>query len=1168
MADGADAWAQHLPEELVRKFAAARRRLRKVVVAKGWTLVIFAACVSFAMCILLDRLLFLRSPHRLVLFIVSIGAMGSFLVAFLIMPLLKRVSARRIARSVEDKHPSLGDLLLSTVELSEQLARGEVFTSRELIGAVSRETAKRARKIDFRSAVPFSAVKKPLLLTLGVAGAVGVYCYLRPMIAANVLQRMLHPYSGPPALTFTQLSVLPGDALVPTGTDVEIRAIAAGKIPNKATLHLRREGGRWAAVSLAKEKGGEFRYLVRALLGTLSYRVNAGDARSPTHRIFVSDRPVIVGIEVDYTYPEYTGRLPETKRDSGDVVAVRGSRVQITARSNKRLESASLRFGDGTQSLVSIRGSTIRSQVFELKRDDTYSFELRDSDGFANQEAISYSIRSVEDKAPVVGITRPDRYSDATPDEVVEVRFRAVDDFGIEKASLEYVVRSGEPKEEKDKVPGDERKGTIAIELAAKGKLELEDKCELSLPEVDAKVGEVVAFRIVAEDNNVLTGPGKGSSAEHTIRVVSNETSLRRIEQEQQDLARRLLRLINQQKDNNALVNKLSESLKAKEAPSDAEKSSLEAAKSVQRVIEQSGGELARDFAGMLEKMRLNPMIQARTAIEMSDVTEALKSVSRNEMPEASLKASEAVRSKQRQEREKKLAETAALQEKIIEALENIGREFAQFQDEQRLLTLAETAGKLAQEQLAARSQTAAALPELSGVFPEKLTEEQKRRLKKLVDAQEKLREKVAEFEQRLRTLRKQLEYSNSRDAQMVSSALKHFEEGGQTASASIPRSVSEAIDALRANHLNKGMSLQSQVYESLMKMAQEFQRTQTARLQGEFFNAAEGLQLQQPEIDKLIEIQKGIIAETERLPRETGEKPPEGAESAKFQNVTRSQNDLLRRTGNFRAILEDMLQNLVVTEMDPVTPLKGAESAMGKAAAELDKQKPAPALDDEKESLKNLEKARDELAKTLARMMANANLQQAMRAMSVIEKMVVEQKKVNDGTKELDKEASEKKAMTDPMLATLRQLVTQQESLQARAASLSNYLKTMLRTGEMMGESAGRLKSKQTGQQTQQVQSQILELLMQMLVRLQAEVSAMAQAMGLTGTSGTGARGGIPTEPIFGPAPGKIDDRWANLPPRVKQELLEAWTEKFSPEFRELIALYYKRLSGGEGPP
>jgi hypothetical protein len=111
-------------------------------------------------------------------------------------------------------------------------------------------------------------------------------------------------------------------------------------------------------------------------------------------------------------------------------------------------------------------------------------------------------------------------------------------------------------------------------------------------------------------------------------------------------------------------------------------------------------------------------------------------------------------------------------------------------------------------------------------------------------------------------------------------------------------------------------------------------------------------------------------------------------------------------------------------------------------------------------------------------------------------------------------------------------------------------------------------LKSKQTGQQTQQVQSQILELLMQMLVRLQAEVSAMAQAMGLTGTSGTGARGGIPTEPIFGPAPGRLDDRWANLPPRVKQELLEAWTEKFSPEFRELIALYYKRLSGGEGPP
>jgi len=1164
MADGADAWAQHLPKELVRKFVAARRRVRKVIIAKGWTLVVFAACASFAVCILLDRLIFLESPYRLALFVWSIGAMGGFLVAFVVLPLLRRVSARRIARSVEDKHPELGDLLLSAVELSEQLTTGETFTSRELIEAVSQETAKRARKIDFRRAVPFSAVRKPLLMTLGVAGAVGVYCYLRPMIAANVLERMLRPYSGPPPITFTKLVVFPGNALVPTGTDVEIRAIATGRIPNRAILHLKREGGRWATVSLGKENAGEFRHLVKGLISGASYRVNAGDARSATHRISVSDRPVIVGIEVDYTYPEYTSRPPETKKD-GEIAAVKGSKVQITARSNKSLRSAVLRFGDGTQSLVSIRGSTIRSQVFEVRRDDTYSFELLDSDGFSNVEAIKYGIRAVEDKPPVVGITRPDRYSDATPDEVVAVGFRAVDDFGVEKLWLEYTVGSGEPKEEKDKVPGEERKGTLAIELAAKGKLEVETKRDLSMTEIGAKTGDVVVLRIVAEDNNVLSGPGKSSSAEHTIRIISSETSFRRIEQEQQDLARRLVRLTNQQKENKDLVDTLSESLKGKEAPSDAETSSLEGAKSAQRVIEEAGKQLGNDFAETLEKMRLSPMIRARTVIEMADVTEALKRVSSREMPEATQKAAEAAGSEGAAERERKLTETSALQEKIIEALENAGREFAQLQDEQRLLSLAEAAGRLAQEQLSARSQTAAAVPELSGMFPEKLTEEQKRRLKKLVDAQEKLREKLAEFQERLRATRKQLEYSNSRDAQMAASALKYFEQGGRPGSASIPQNVNEAIESLRANHLNKGMSLQTQVYESLAKLAEEFQKQQTARLQGEFFNVSERLQLQQPEIDKLIEVQKTIIARTEKLPRETDEKTTEVGE---LQEVSRSQMDLLRRTSNYRAILEEMFENLVLTEIDPVTPLKGAERAMGGATGNLEKRKTAAAVGEERESLKNLEKARDELAKALAKMMASANLQQAMQAMSAVEKMILEQKKVNDGTTELDKEATEKRTMSDPMLETLRQLINNQEGLRDRAMGLRNYLKMMLKAGEMMGESAGRLRNKQTGQQTRQVQSQILELLVQMLVKLQAEVSAMAQSMGLTGTSGTGARGGIPTEPILGPVPQGLDDRWANLPPRVKQELLEAWTEKFSPEFRDLIALYYKRLSGGEGPP
>lgn len=1168
MADGGESRAVTMPEELVRKFAAVRKRVRAVILAKGWTLVVFVACVCFGVSILLDRLLFLKSRYRLALFGVFLAVLASFVTAYLLVPLLRRITTKRIARSVEDRYPELQDLLLSTVELSEQAASRETYTSKELIGAVSREATKRTRRLDFRSAIPFSAMRKPLAITLVVVCGLGAYCYFRPMIAANVLQRLLYPYSGPEPLTFTELTVSPGDVLVPKGTDVEIQAIAEGKIPKKAVLHLSRKKGRWEKISLPRRRRGEFRYVLKGQLNPVRYRVRAGDARSETFAISVADRPAVVGIDVAYSYPDYTGLKPETKSDSGEIVAVRGSKVKIVARSNKELKGAKLRFGDGTESLVSIRGATIRSQEFDVVADGSYSVELEDTDGFRSDGAITHLIRAMEDKVPVVGIRSPDRYSQARPDEVVPVDFRAADDFGIETIWLEYTIRGAEPKEEKDKGAGEERKGTLAMVLGERVGSEVEGEYALSLAGLEAREGELVVFRIGAEDNNVLSGPGKGFSSERTIRIVSEETSYKKIEQDQQDLTRRLLRLIKRQKQNRALVETLGEAMRDKASLSEEEKTSLETVKAEQRGIEEEGRQLAEDFGSTMEKMRDSPLIQPRTLIEMAHTTKAVTGVSQNEMPAATQKASEAARSGEPQQRTDKLSETSDLQKKIIEALEQVGKEFARLQDEQRLFALAEAARKLAGEQLEARAGTISALPQLAGLFPERLTEEQKRRLRKLVEQQQKLQEKVSEFEERLRTLGKQLEYANSPDARMLAAALEFFEQGDAAASRNIPKDVNDAVDALRANHLHKGTSLQGRVYESLLKLAQEFEKARTARFQGEYTNAAQTFQLQQPEIDKLIELQRAIIQETERLPRQTDGEGVDWAEVGGFDAVSQSQKRLLGRTSNYRAILEEVFRRLSLIDIDPVTPLKSAEKAMAGAAGSVEKLKAGEGLVQERDSLKSLEEARDALAKALARMMSSAGLQQAMQAMSALDRMIQDQTKVNEGTEGLDQQAAEQGKLTDPMLEMLRQLINQQAGLQQQAMLMKDYLKMMVKAGDMMGQSAERLKTKQTGEQTQQIQSQVLELLMQMRVTLQAQADAMAQAMGLPGNAGTGAHGGIMTEPILRGAPGGLDDRWANLPPRVKQELLEAWTEKFSPEFRELIALYYKRLSGEEGPP
>ncbi len=1166
MADAGETRAVAMPNELLHKFAAVRKRVRAVILAKGWALLVFAACVCFGLSIVLDRLLFLRSRYRLALFVASVGAMTAFLVAYLLIPLMRKMSARRIARTVEDRYPELKDLLLSTVELSEESLSGETYTSRELIEAVTRETVGRTRDTNFRGAVPFSAVRRPLLIAAVVMCGLATYCYLRPMIAANVLQRLLFPYSGPPPLTFTELTVSPGDSLVPKGTDVEIEAVTEGRIPRKAVLYLGRKEGQWDKVVLRPRRRGEFAYVLKGQLRPVDYRFRAGDARSETFTISVAERPVIVEMEVGYAYPEYTGLKPETKSGSGEIAAVKGSKVRITAKSNKELRGAKVKFSDGSQSLVLIRGATLHSQEFEVTRNDSYSMELLDVDGFASDGAITHPIRALEDKTPTVGITSPDTYSHARPDEIVPIDFRAVDDFAIEKVWLEYTVRGAEPKEEKDKVETEERRGVLSVseEVRGGGSL-IEGEYGLPLADLEAKEGELVVFRIGAQDNNSLSGPGKGFSSEHTIRIVSEEASYKTIEQEQQDLSRRLLRLIKMQKGTQSVVETLRQELRGEASPSEAEKASLETVKSEQGAVEEEGRRLSVDFAETLQKMRDNPLIQPRTLIETAQVAKVLGELSRKEMPAATQKAFEAARSKDPAQRETKLTETSDLQKDIIEALEGLSKEFARIQDEQRLFALAEAARRLAREQLEARTSTISALPELAGLFPERLTPEQKRRLRKLVEDQQKLKEKLSEFEERMRKLSKQLEYANSPEAKTVASALQFFEQSDGQTTPNIPKDASDAIDALRANHLHKGTGLQGRVYESLVKLAQEFDRVRKMRFQGEYSNAAQAFELQQPEIDKLIEFQKGIIKDTEELPGRA-EEGVDWAEVGKFEKVSQAEKTLLNRTSNYRAILQEVFERLSLVGVDPVTPLKGAEEAMAKAAGSLEELKAGEGLAQERDSLRNLEMARDELARALATMMSSAGLQQAMQAMSALDRMIQQQRKVNEGTKGLDERAGEESKLTDPMLETLRQLINDQAGLQQQAQSLKNYLKMMLKAGDMMGQSMQRLTEKQTGQPTQQLQSQILELLTQMRVTLQSQADAMAQAMGLPGASGTGAQGGIMTEPILRGVPQGMDDRWANLPPRMKQELLEAWTETFSPEFRDLIALYYKRLSGEEG--
>ncbi|HSJ65743.1 MAG TPA: DUF4175 family protein [Gemmatimonadaceae bacterium] len=487
-------------DDLQSVIRAVRRRWRLRVALHG-----AAIAVAIVLALLIAGALgverFRYDPAAIIAARVLVALALVIAVAWLLAwPLMRRLPDDQVALYLEEHEPSLEMAVLSAVE--QRAGRVDAGARDSGLAAQLEKSARdRSRAVEGGARVERTPIQRAGV-TLGVAVLIGaILLGAGPEWLRRGTVVLLTPWRSAEAAMPFSIGVQPGNATIAKGGDQEIAAQLRGFLTSDVTLAVRRGlEGSWERIPMdAAADSATFGVRLFDLTEATTYYIEANGVRSGVFRIDVVALPYVDRIDLEYRFPTYTGRAPEHVEGGGDIAALRGTTVRLTA--TPTMPSAEGRIiVDGRDTLPIAPGDSAALAGDIVVRDPgTYRLELRAADGRWVTASLDYTIDVLEDEAPTVRVTRPGRDEQVTSIEEVFIEAESNDDYGVRTMELVYTVNGGEPQVA-PLVRGGRRASTTAGHT-------------LFLEEMSLAPGDLIAYHVRATDG----APGRTEPARSDI---------------------------------------------------------------------------------------------------------------------------------------------------------------------------------------------------------------------------------------------------------------------------------------------------------------------------------------------------------------------------------------------------------------------------------------------------------------------------------------------------------------------------------------------------------------------------------------------------------------------------------------------------------------------------
>ncbi len=1075
-----------------------RRQVRRVLGIYGvcWLLAVSIGLATISG--LADWLLDLTPGVRAILLLLLSGTTLWTVYRFLLVPLLVRLRDLDLALRVETQFPTLNDELASAVQFSEEPAGSERSGSAKLKQAVVADASRRVLAIDFAAALDRTTTRRAAASATAIITLATALVLISPGSARIAIARLVNPFGNVAWPRETHLTVVDPPHRLARGEPFRLVAqVTQGRVPDRAAVFYEFEGGELANEPLRPHGDRQFTGGIEAVSRSFDFYVRAGDGITELKHVDVVPPPELQGLKVRLKFPDYTGLPPdELPDDKGQVRAVWGTRVDLSARSSKPLAKAELRIGtdQSVEAVVSPDGTNLQAS-FTLEASGSYWIALCDPEGFENRQASRYDLKVLDDQTPEVFIERPASDIEVTPTAHVPLRVVIKDDFGIQDAVLQH---SGSTPDTMNDVPlwsGAERPKRHVIEHV------------WHLAELGLTAGSSVSYRLSARDADDLRGPHVGQSRQLRLIVVTPEELARRLEDKQSFIYQELERIRKLQDDARLQVSEAREQLAREAAMSKADLARLQSAETLQRQVQRritSPSEGLQNHIDQVQQdLKNNHIDDSSVSDQMDAVAAGLDKIARDELPQVEQNLSR-VRKSAEESGDKNtqsagLAEAQKHQDSVVATLDELLERMSKWETYRGI---ARDVRQLQEQQEQIADQTHETGKETIGKPKESLPAEAQAQLSKIAAQQEQAREQLGRLQRKMEQMAERIDEKDP----VGSESLRQAVEGSRQSGTS--EQMQKASASVQQNQVGAAESAQRQASDDLKEMLDTLENNRETDL------AKIVEKLRQAE-KKLAEIRQRQLEQLQRT-KDAQSNQDSAERRRELERLARREKELQQET----ARLAQQLRRVRAEQAGKTS--SSASNRMGQARQQMEQGEGEQAGEEQQKVLEDLEKAQQEVAEARREAEAQLAMEQLSKIADTLASLHTRQQNLKDETIRLEQSRAEKVTWTRPQLASLRDAAETQQNVRQDTDTAREVLTaapvfalTLTRAMSNMERAADLLNQRQADSETQSAQQAAINRLAQLLDSLKNEPGGSDEQSEQGGGGGQGQQGqprdGIP---------------------------------------------------------